>query len=150
MYSAAEFWALMRGFDDQVRESLAHRPAFAPADWSGSRALGEWSFGAGNRTLVHGDPENGRPFITVAVSSRRGRETARELWVNRSGPSNDKVEHSLRRLEFEAQAPVQRPIAVDGAVLEFDVWEGESHWWAAANRPGYGIALEAAVLARPE
>ncbi|MGJ9425972.1 hypothetical protein ACHABX_09040 [Nesterenkonia halotolerans] len=38
---------------------------------------------------------------------------------------------------------MQRPIAVDGAVLEFDVWEDQSHWWAAASRPGYGIALEA-------
>ncbi|MBE1513693.1 hypothetical protein [Nesterenkonia halotolerans] len=63
--------------------------------------------------------------------------------MNRSGPSKDKAEHALRRLEFEAQAPVQRPIAIDGAVLEFDVWEDESRWWAAVSRPGYGIAVEA-------
>ncbi len=142
-YSAAEFWAVVRGFDDQVRESSAQRPSFAPSDWSGARTLGEWSFGAGNRALTHGVPDDGQPFINVVVSSCGGRETARELWANSSGPPTDAADRPLRLLEFEAQTSVQRAIAVDDAVLEFDVWEHESRWWAAVSRPGYGIALEA-------
>lgn len=147
-YSATEFWAVLRGFDDQVRESFADRPALAPAKWSGSRTLGEWSFGAGTRSLVHGDPENADAFITVAVSPRAGQEAARALWINRIGlsdedPSKDEVEHSPRLPAFEAQTSVQRSIALDGAVVEFDFWGAESRWWAAASRPGYGIAIEA-------
>src|SRR5690625_733870 len=61
-----EFWSMVQDSNDRVRASFKDYPLFAPAQWSGTVMLGQWSFsGDGPRGLMHGLLQGSEPFIHI-------------------------------------------------------------------------------------
>ena len=139
-----EFWSMVQDSNDRVRASFKDYPLFAPAQWSGTVMLGQWSFsGDGPRGLMHGLPAESEPFIQVMTSPADAKSSAMTLWRRHHPFPQDKAEH-VRNLEnFAAESPVRRSVLVGGSARDFDVWERETEWWAVAEGPECQILIEA-------
>lgn len=142
-----EFWSAVRADDERIRRSSGDLALFAPARWTSSVALGEWAFEAGPRELVHGLPGNQEPFISVVTTPAGGRDLARARWITHCGrPPRSMAEHRERIRAFDVLEPRRRRVLVGDSRVEFDFWEHDTRWWAAAETSRYGIALEASDL----
>lgn len=135
---------MVQDSNDRVRASFKDYPLFAPAQWSGTVMLGQWSFsGDGPRGLMHGLPAGSEPFIQVMTSPADAKSSAMTLWRRHHPFPQDKAEH-VRNLEnFAAESPVRRSVLVGGSARDFDVWERETEWWAVAEGPECQILIEA-------
>lgn len=141
--TTGEFWFSVQDSADQVRQSFADLPLLAPAQWSGSVMVGEWSFNRGPRGLIHGLPGGSTPFIHVMVSDNDAHDSALTLWGQNQGTHpRDKAEYYRSLENLDAESPQQHSMLMEGSWRDFEVWERENRGWAVVDGQEHCILLE--------
>ena len=140
------FWAMVAEGEQRIRETFVEFPCFALTKWDGPVMVGEWIYDGGPHGLLHGDPGLGTRFAQVLTTTHGVNQSIRTMRLGSEGMMGDKETFQQRLDQLDRQEPRIEGIAVDNDRMDFALWQQGEKWWAGAERDGYGIVIEAALL----
>lgn len=120
----------------QVRNSFGRLPVWAPIDWHGNAALGEWLFENGPHSL---DFTSATRTLLIRTTSGAPRDDVRTLIVR------ERVSAGLE-LELEVEVPPPTgsvEVESDGTPHAFEQWAGPEVARLAGSAGGYAVTIEA-------
>lgn len=120
----------------QVRTSFGRLPVWAPIDWHGDAALGEWLFDDGPHSL---DFTSAAGALQVRSTSGTPRDDVRTLIMRERVPAG-----LARGVDLEVPPPTGSvAVEVDGVAHSLERWDSAQVTRLAGRADGFSLTIEA-------
>lgn len=142
--SPDDFWRQVEKTHDHVRSSVDSTRLFGLAGWDGPAMVGDWEWEdqvLKRAGLAFGGPDDDVSVHVVTVGDDPRRDVVRALsrstGLRTGDPGYEYKSESIRKSRGESVW-----LTVDGVGVEFEMWGGPSHWWAAGHIDSARVTIE--------